>query len=234
MGYAFDSRVRYSEIGEDKKMTLNGLLNYFQDCTTFHSESVGRGMEVLEEIGCAWVLSSWQICVNRFPAMGEQIRVSTWPYDFKGFYGGRNFEMTTPEGERLAYANSLWTFLNTKRGLPIRVIPEETDAYTLEDKLDMEYAPRKISVPADCRQMESFTVKPHHLDTNHHVNNGQYIRMAQDYIPQDFVIRQMRAEYKKQAVLGDTILPKMGVMEGVYTVALCDGADKPYAVVEFR
>ena len=45
--YTFDSRVRYSEIGEDKKLTLYSLLNYFQDCTTFHSESLGRGMEVL-------------------------------------------------------------------------------------------------------------------------------------------------------------------------------------------
>ena len=37
--YTFDSRVRYSEIGEDKKLTLNSLLNYFQDCTTFSFRS---------------------------------------------------------------------------------------------------------------------------------------------------------------------------------------------------
>ena len=58
MGYSFESRVRYSEIGEDKRLTMTGLLNYFQDCTTFHSEAVGRGMEVLESIRHVWVLSS--------------------------------------------------------------------------------------------------------------------------------------------------------------------------------
>ena len=45
MKYEFKSRVRYSEIGEDRKLTLDGILNYFQDCTTFHSEEVGLGME---------------------------------------------------------------------------------------------------------------------------------------------------------------------------------------------
>ena len=33
------------------------------------------------------------------------------------------------------------------------------------------------------------------------------IQMAREYIPDDFVIRQMRAEYKKSAVLGDMIYP---------------------------
>ena len=29
--YSFDSFVRYSEVGEDKKLTLDGIINYFQD-----------------------------------------------------------------------------------------------------------------------------------------------------------------------------------------------------------
>lgn len=234
MKYSFESRVRYSEIGEDKRLTMNGLLNYFQDCTTFHSEEVGRGMEVLEKIRYVWVLSSWQICVNRYPGLGEHIVVSTWPYDFKGFYGSRNFELRTDGGERLAYANSLWSFLNLETGMPSRILPEELEAYQLEEKLAMDYAPRKIAVPGDCRKMESFAVKQHHLDTNHHVNNGQYVNMTMDYLPSDFPIRQMRAEYKRQAVLGDVIVPRAAVSGGICTVALDDTDGKPYAIVEFQ
>ena len=47
MKYEFKSRVRYSEIGEDRKLTLDGILNYFQDCTTFHSEEVGLGLSLI-------------------------------------------------------------------------------------------------------------------------------------------------------------------------------------------
>ncbi|MBS6196529.1 MAG: acyl-[acyl-carrier-protein] thioesterase [Clostridiales bacterium] len=232
--YTLESRVRYSEIGEDKKMTLNSLLNYFQDCTTFHSKAMGRGMEVLEVSDKAWVLSAWQICVNRYPELGEGIRVHTWPYEFKGFQGGRNFQLTTEAGEALAYANSLWTFLDVKTGMPCRVPPEEAGAYELEEKLDMVYAPRKIPVPKESVEKEAFAVKQYHLDTNHHVNNGQYVRLAQDYIPADFEIHQMRAEYKKQAMLGNVMVPHVAENDGVWTVALCDENAQPYAVVEFR
>lgn len=43
MKYSFESYVRYSEIGEDRSLTLNSVINYFQDCSTFHSEHAGMG-----------------------------------------------------------------------------------------------------------------------------------------------------------------------------------------------
>ena len=41
MSYSFESRVRFSEIGEDGCLTLPGVLDYFQDCCTFESEQTG-------------------------------------------------------------------------------------------------------------------------------------------------------------------------------------------------
>ena len=32
--YAFDSRIRYSETDSEGYLTLDALLNYFQDCST--------------------------------------------------------------------------------------------------------------------------------------------------------------------------------------------------------
>lgn len=57
--YAFDSRIRYSETDSEGYLTLDALLNYFQDCSTFHSEDVGLGIGYMKEIGQVWVLSSW-------------------------------------------------------------------------------------------------------------------------------------------------------------------------------
>ena len=91
MIYEWKSRVRYSETGEDGRLSLTGLINYFQDCSTFQSEEIGLGWKYLNERKRAWVLSSWQIELKRLPAMGENIAVRTWAHSFKGFYGGRNF-----------------------------------------------------------------------------------------------------------------------------------------------
>lgn len=231
--YTWDSRVRFSEIGEDKRLTLDGILNYFQDSSTFHSEDIGNGMEVVESLNRVWVLSSWQIVVNEYPKIGERIKLGTWPYDFNRFFGGRNFIMYGDDGRVLAYANSLWTYLNSQNGRPARVEEEIASLYTLEPKYDMEYADRKIALPDDMEEKNSFPVEVYHLDTNHHVNNGQYVKMAGAYLPKGFEIAQMRAEYKKSALPGNVICPKVAVDDKKVLVSLEDEAGNAFTVVEF-
>lgn len=233
MSYSFKGRVRYSEIGENGCLTLPGIQDYYQDCCTFQSESIGQGMEALEKRHRAWVLSSWQIVVKRYPKMGEQIIATTAPYAFKGFLGMRNFILTTEEGELLSWANSIWTNLDTQKGIPARLTEEDIKGYILDEKIDMEYAPRKIALPDGMMKEEPFAIQKHHLDTHHHVNNCQYIRMAADYLPEGFVVGQMRAEYKKQALLGDIFYPGVKKEEGKVVVSLSDESKEPYAVVEF-
>ena len=231
--YTWDSRVRFSEIGEDKRLTLDGILNYFQDSSTFHSEDIGNGMEVVEGLKRVWVLSSWQIVVNEYPKIAERIKLGTWPYDFNRFFGGRNFIMYGEDGRVLAYANSLWTYLNSENGRPVRVEEEVVSKYQLEPKYDMKYADRKITLPEEMEEKESFPVEIYHLDTNHHVNNGQYVKMAGAYLPKGFEIAQMRAEYKKSALLGDMIYPKVAVEADKVVVSLDDEAGNAFTVVEF-
>ena len=84
--YEFGGRVRYSEIDHTGKMTLPALINYFQDCSTFHSEEVGLGMGRLKADRKAWVLSYWQVIVERYPELGERIVTGTFPTEFKGLY----------------------------------------------------------------------------------------------------------------------------------------------------
>ena len=97
--YSFNSKVRYSEVGEDKKLSLNGVINYFQDCSTFQSEELQLGVGVLEEMHRVWVLSSWQIVMERYPDLCEEITIATWPYYFQGFCGYRNFIMKDQKGK---------------------------------------------------------------------------------------------------------------------------------------
>ena len=80
MKYTMDARVRYSETDMQEKLTLDAVLNYFQDSAVFHSEDVGRGMNELKEKHLVWYLSSWQICIGEYPGVCEHIKVKTWPY----------------------------------------------------------------------------------------------------------------------------------------------------------
>ena len=133
--YSYQSRIRYSELDETGHLKIESLLDYFQDCSTFHSEDLGLGVEYLKERHMVWVMSSWQIVVERYPKLGEVVTIGTAPYDFKGFIGYRNFLMTDQDGNRLACANSIWSLLDTESFKPIKPSDEMMKAYTLENKL---------------------------------------------------------------------------------------------------
>ena len=135
MKYSFDSCVRFSEVGEDQKLTLGSVINYFQDCSTFQSESLGAGVEFLRKQHRVWVLSSWQVVIERYPALCEKIRITTWAYGFKRFLGNRNFTMEDEAGNVVAYANSIWTYLNTETGLPVAVSKEQVECLWIRRKI---------------------------------------------------------------------------------------------------
>lgn len=232
--YTFDSRVRYSETDEKGLLSIAGIVDYFQDTSTFQSEDLGIGVGYLKELGMCWVMSAWQIVIHEYPKLGTRITVGTFPYQFKGFMGMRNFFLDDEAGNRLVEANSLWSLMDVNKGVPVRLTQEMAERYVLEEKLQMDYAPRKIAVPEGGVPQEAFTVARQHLDGNHHVNNGQYIYMAMDYLPDDFEIGQMRVEYKKSAYLHDVIVPVVTRDGGRIIVSLCTEDGAPYAVTEFR
>lgn len=231
--FSFTSNIRFSEVDSDKNLTLTSLINYFQDCTIFHSEALHAGFEYLEPRHKAWVLSSWQVIIHRLPKFGEAVLVGTWPYGFTALSGDRNFVLQNEEGETLVSANSFWVFTDTQSGRPSKLDPDYVAMYPIEPPYDMEYAPRKIALPEEYTEEAPFPVTRHHLDTNHHVNNAQYIRMAEDYLPPDFEVGEFRAEYKKSAKLQDEIHPLVSISAASCTVVLADAAHKPYTTVQF-
>lgn len=231
--YHFDSRVRYSETGEDGCLTLTSVIDHLQDCSTFQSEDCGVGVKYLENRRRVWMLSSWRICIYRYPELGEQIRVGTWPYGNKGIYGYRNFVIEDRLGQRLVEADSTWFLLDLDSGLPCRVRPEDVAPYgEPEEKICMDPAPKKIMIPSLLEEGEPVPVRLHHIDTNHHVNNARYVEIAREAAARGPErIRELRAEYKKAAVLGDVIYPKIGRDGGQTTVLLQDEQGATYAVL---
>lgn len=232
--YSFHSRVRYSEIDHHGTLTVPGLINYFQDCSTFQSEDIGLGLEILKKRKNAWVLSYWQIVIERLPRLGEQILIGTFTTGFKGLYGNRNFLMNDAEGNQIAYANSIWVFMDMEEGRPTKPGQEDIVPYGTEKPLEMEYEGRKIKLPGIKKAIPPFSVRKYHIDTNEHVNNSQYVQMALEILPGNLEIHQLRVEYKKSAVWGDVIYPRLAEEDGRTVVELCDENEKLYAIIEIR
>lgn len=230
--YSFESRVRYSELAENGRLSLEGIVNYLQDCTCFESEKLGLGMETTYGRQKTWVLNFWQIVINRYPKLGEPIRITTQACGSEKMFGYRNFMIHDEQNEIAVKAYSIWTLLDMKKGRPCMVQPEDIALYGISDPLPMEKVSRKIAVPKEGGEIQrGFLVQEYHLDTNHHVNNGQYVRMATAYLPEDFQVKEMRVEYRRQAKLGDMIQPVRYELSDGYQVVLQDPDGQVYCVV---
>lgn len=243
--YSLDSKVRYSECDEHGRLSLLSLINYLQDCSTFNSESINRGVGFMAKRNQAWLIAAWQIEIEHLPHFYDDIRVSTWCHTMGRTLASRNFVMSDSDGNQLVRADSLWFVFDFAKGRAVRITEDQRIYLTDEPPLDMPPTMRRLPVEGPSVEAPSVTVSEMHLDTNRHVNNAQYIGMATSALAAtagpdapDRIddIERICVQYKNQALLGDTIVPRVHGDERICTVDLTDPAGESYAVVrlEFR
>ena len=277
--YSFDGRIRYSECDETGRLSLVSMMNYLQDCSTFQSGELGMGIDGLASRGLAWVLANWRIEVDRLPAFGEDVTVSTWCYEMsrahalRNFrisargedlvradelprFGSsvttstwcyemtrahalRNFQITDGGGAPVVRADSQWFVFDRERGHATRV-PDDQRVY-LSDAPRIEMAPlqRRLSQSEDVRRARPHVVTHFDLDTNHHVNNARYVRLAQvalDSLGIEVPPTPLRlqVQYRTMALLGDIVTPLVSPCENGWDVNLTDQNGSTYALVRLQ
>lgn len=235
--YEYKIRIGFSDCDTNKTFTLTSLIDAFQDCSTFQSEDLGVGFDVLTQHNLVWVINYWELNILRLPKLCDYVTVGTYPYDFKGCFGFRNFYMKDEKDEYIVKANSMWTLVDTISSRPSKAPQFISQAYELEQKLDMTYNPRKVLIPEtnDVLTLEKdpIHIQLHHLDSNHHVNNGQYVKLAMSALGEEENIASLRIDYRKQAHLGDTIYPVVYKTDNKSIVALYDENKSAFSVAEF-
>ena len=146
MIYQFDSRVRYSEVDENRRITLLSILNYFQDCSSFHSEKIGVGIDYLNKKQCAWVLSSGRSCLRSCRCLNRRSPFRPGHILLKDF-SAKDFCIRDEKGEKLAQANTLWTYVDLKTGHPTQSSRKRSRKRMCCTKSWIWIAPRKIALP---------------------------------------------------------------------------------------
>lgn len=231
--YSFSSTVRYSECDENSTITIPSLVRYLQDCSMFHMQSLDRTVEYYRKHHCAWFIAAWQIEIACLPRYCDRIMTSTWCHTMKPTYALRSYAMER-DGKTLVKAESINVVFDTDKGRATR-IPANESVYVSDDpRIDLPPTARKLKVGGESQVQEPIHVTRHHLDTNHHVNNVQYIVMAHDIVralDAGFSLRRLCVQYKVPAKLGDIIVPHMYMADGGYDVDLVGADGTSFAVV---
>ena len=211
MAFEFEDVVQYSKCNREARLTTTALINYCQDVATYQSDSIGVGVYHLMPLHKGWFTISWQIDVLAMPKYLDRITVGTIVHESRGSLARRNCYIKDEQGNFMVKVESVWAFADSSTGKMCRLLPEITEKYTLEAPLEMEDCGRKIEVLAEMEERPAFTVGPDILDSNGHVNNGQYVAIAERrYLPAGFPLARLRAEYKVQLHEGDRVVPMVG------------------------
>lgn len=232
--YSFESRVRYSECDRTGRLSLVSMVNYLQDCSTFHSEEVDCGFKALGERGIAWILAIWRIEIDELPALSENITVSTWCYEMTRSHANRCFSIQDASGKTLVRADSQWFVYDTARGRVGRV-PEDQRVY-LGDEPRLEMAPleKRLQPEGEGQVCSPVTVRAHNLDTNQHMNNAQYVLLALDALAElghAGPVGSIEVLYRKMALLGDVIVPVVYRRNEGWDVELAGEDGAAYAIL---
>lgn len=239
--YSFTSRVRYSEVDENWRLTIPALIDYLQDCSTFQSDLLGMGPEHIASTKLAWMLSAWKIEIRELPRFNDEIVVGTWATGFKGLRASRNFTVRAagaPEdAEPLVRTDSSWFMFDGNKGRPVRTPESECMPYMERDggdaPLDMPAIPHVVHIEDEGEPLTPVQVTAAHLDTNHHVNNAQYVAIALGALGERVPAAPLTLDvhYSQAAKLGDVIYPHLHEQDDVLTVTLDNADGKHYAIV---
>jgi acyl-ACP thioesterase len=247
--YKFNDRVKMSQTDKHRNLTIPAIIDAMQNCVIFQLEDLGVGLDYFEKENKALVVSCWQVQIYKIPRLFDRISLATQVYGFKSATGFRHCMIYDESGNLCVASNSIGVFINPQTGRPMKVAHDEWVKYDVNKGLDILFKDRHIPFPTDFEVVEQFDVNIHHLDSNNHMNNAQYVRIAYNYLPDDFEVSDFRVEYKKPAMLGDSIYVRLSDFSNLshsvlntntsspssktVCIVMCDAEGTAFAVVEF-
>lgn len=201
--------VHYYEINNFREATPMSLVNFLEDVAISHSQSVGFGLDKLNEDGLGWILNGWYINFLKPARLFDSIIVETWPSNFERFYANREFLIKSKEGEDLVKATSQWILVNIGKGRPTRIPERFGEAYGINPSRAIEHTFDKMDILAGFDLEKQFYIRKSDIDTNQHVNNKKYFDWMLEVVPEaiydNFSLSILQITYLKGAYYGSTI-----------------------------
>ena len=235
--FSLKYKVTTSTCDSEGRLKLYSALQMMQDCSEMWIDTEPGVRQYFSEQNMAQLLASRQVEVVRVPEYKEELTVTTSVYGMKPMFGFRNTFIYDAEGRPCYRTWSMGAFVDKASGKLKRVDDATIASMRLEPQLEMSYRDRRIILPREeasegVQVLQPVRVLRADIDYNRHMNNANYIRMAMELLPEDFVVKGLRVEYRVAAKLGDMLTPVVYRTADGIIVSLSMGDDVS-AIIEF-
>jgi acyl-ACP thioesterase len=256
--YSLNYKVTTSTCDSEGKLKLYSALQMMQDCSEMWIDSEPGVKDYFLQQNMAQLLATRQVEIIRVPDYKEELTVTTSVYGMKPMFGFRNTFIYDAQGNPCYKTWSMGAFVDKAAGKLKRVDDATIQSMKLEPQLEMNYKDRRIILPkgrssenhpsliedgrvateldkvkTEGEVLEPIKVLRADIDYNKHLNNANYVRMAMELLPEDFVVSGLRVEYRVAAKLGDCLTPTIYKIADGIIVSLSIGSEVS-AIIEFR
>ena len=231
--YSLNYKVTTSTCDSNGKLKIFSALQMMQDCSEMWIESEPTVKKYFYDHNMAQLLATRQVEIVRLPNFKEDLTVTTSVYEVKPMFGFRNTFIRDAQGEPCFKTWSMGAFVDLTTGRLKRIDEPAIASISIDDKQAMNYRDRRILLPHDGgTTLAPVRVMQADIDYNKHMNNAHYVRIAMELLPEGFVVKGLRMEYRVPAKLGDMLAPTIFDHGNTITVRLAIG-NETSAIIEF-
>lgn len=186
---------------------LSDILSVMQEMAGAHAHLLGCGREQTLKENIVWVLSRTELIMDRYPLMGETIRVETFPAPNKRWFFPRHFLFYDEKGQLIGKAITLWLlmdFVQRKMSISQQVLGCIPDNADLTPPLGMPG-----NIPLLAGEARTFPQMPVYtdIDINGHVNNTRYSDWLCNAlgieVMREYEISRLLIHYTREVLPGD-------------------------------
>lgn len=206
--FSKEFEITVSDITENNELSNKGILRILQEIACIHSAQVGYSINTVNQTNQSWVILNWKLHVYSRPCWNTKLHVSTWESNQRHISFYRDFEITDFDNNLVAVATSKWILLDLNKRTFAKLTPEILSKYPCTDKhVFTEPFNEKLVEPENSTFVKDYIVLQRDLDTNHHVNNLNYLDFAHEALPVNISnnFNDVEIMYKSEAKLDDIL-----------------------------
>lgn len=208
--FEMQHQITYYECDPKGYLTLGMLINLAVFASGSQSEALEIGEAAVKEVGGGWVITSYDIFVDHFPKIGEQVLLGTRATSYNKYFAFREFWVKDLAGNELAHINGVFVFMDMATRKMVRIPDEVIYPY---HSAPVKRIPR-LHRPDEIQTEEAVTQKQYQvryfdIDANLHVNNAHYFDWMLDALDADFLkthtLTKMSIKYEREVRYGDLV-----------------------------
>lgn len=205
--YQLEHEVAYYECDLNQNMTFPAVVSIAIKASTEQSDQLERGSDYVEKLGLTWIITQYEMTIQRLPKVEENIKIFTEPTEYNRFFCYRDFWFEDQEGNELLRITAAFALMGIENR-KVSSVNEELMAPYDSPKVKKIRRWRKIESVKD-GEKKDYHVRFYDLDSNHHVNNAVYFNWIIDVLGYYFLTtyqpKEVSIRYDKEVSYGNEI-----------------------------